>query len=50
MIRFYFDEAKAVETLVYIATAWPKITPFYLSKVLFLADRNHLRNFGRRSC
>jgi uncharacterized phage-associated protein len=47
MIRFNFDEAKAVETLVYIASAWPKITPFYLSKVLFIADRDHLRQFGR---
>jgi len=47
MIRFNFDEAKAIETLVYIASAWPKITPFYLSKVLFIADRDHLRQFGR---
>jgi len=47
MIRFYFDESKAVETLVYIASAWPKITPFYLSKVLFIADRDHLRRYGR---
>jgi uncharacterized phage-associated protein len=47
MIRFYFDEAKAVETLVYIADAWPRITPFFLSKVLFVADRDHLRDFGR---
>jgi len=47
VIRFNFDESKVVETLVYIASAWPKITPFYLSKVLFIADRDHLRQFGR---
>jgi uncharacterized phage-associated protein len=47
MIRFNFDESKAVETLVYIARAWPGITPFYLSKILFFADRDHLREFGR---
>ena len=47
MIRFNFDESKAVETLVFIAQAWPAITPFYLSKVLFFADRDHLRAFGR---
>jgi uncharacterized phage-associated protein len=47
MIRFNFDESKAVETLVYVARAWPDITPFYLSKVLFFADRDHLREFGR---
>lgn len=47
MIRFNFNESKAVETIAYVATVWPKITPFYLSKVLFFADRNHLRQFGR---
>ena len=38
---------RLVETLGYIASAWPKIAPFYLSKVLFFADRDHLRQFGR---
>jgi uncharacterized phage-associated protein len=47
MIRFNFDESKAVETLVYVARAWPDITPFYLSKILFFADRDHLREYGR---
>jgi uncharacterized phage-associated protein len=47
MIRFNFDESKALEALVYVARAWDGITPFYLSKVLFFADRNHLRAFGR---
>jgi uncharacterized phage-associated protein len=47
MIRFNFDESKAVETLVYVARAWPDITPFYLSKILFFADRDHLRDYGR---
>jgi uncharacterized phage-associated protein len=47
MIRFQFNESKAVEALVFIAQRWPGITPFYLSKVLFFADRDHLRAFGR---
>jgi uncharacterized phage-associated protein len=47
MIRFKFDESKALEALVYVAKAWPRITPFYLSKILFFADRNHLRAYGR---
>ncbi|HEY7301046.1 MAG TPA: Panacea domain-containing protein [Xanthobacteraceae bacterium] len=47
MIRFNFDESKVLETLVYLARAWPGITPFYLSKVLFFADRDHLRAYGR---
>jgi uncharacterized phage-associated protein len=47
MIRFNFDESKALEALVYVAGGWPGITPFYLSKVLFFADRDHLRKYGR---
>jgi uncharacterized phage-associated protein len=47
MIRFQFNESKAVEALVFIAQRWPGITPFYLSKVLFFADRDHLRQYGR---
>jgi hypothetical protein len=50
MVRFNFNEAKTVEAMVFIADRWPKkpgITPFYLAKVLFFADRNHLRAYGR---
>jgi uncharacterized phage-associated protein len=47
MIRFQFNESKAVEALVFIAQRWPGITPFYLSKVLFFSDRDHLRQYGR---
>ncbi len=47
MVRFNFDESKAIEALVYVAGEWAGITPFYLSKVLFFADRDHLRQYGR---
>jgi uncharacterized phage-associated protein len=47
MIRFNFDEAKTVEAVVLIAQRWPGITPFFLAKVLFFADRDHLRAYGR---
>jgi uncharacterized phage-associated protein len=47
MVRFQFNESKAVEALVFIAQRWPGITPFYLSKVLFFSDRDHLRKYGR---
>lgn len=47
MVRFQFNESKAVEALVFVAQRWPGITPFYLSKVLFFADRDHLREYGR---
>jgi len=47
MTRFNFNETKTVEALVLIASRWPRITPFFLAKVLFFADRNHLRAYGR---
>ena len=47
MVRFQFNESKAVEALVFIAQRWPGITPFFLSKVLFFSDRDHLRKYGR---
>jgi uncharacterized phage-associated protein len=45
--RFNFNESKTVEALVFIATRWPGITPFFVAKVLFFADRDHLRAYGR---
>jgi hypothetical protein len=47
MVRFKFDESKTLEAIVYVATYWRGLTPFYLSKILFFADRNHLRAYGR---
>lgn len=46
-IRFQFDETKAVETLAYIATRWPRVTAFYASKILFFAEKLHLNRYGR---
>jgi|RhiMetdeSRZDD1v2_1073273.scaffolds.fasta_scaffold486047_1 uncharacterized phage-associated protein len=47
MVRFNFNEAKAVEAITFIAKRWEGITPFFLAKVLFFADRDHLRKYGR---
>lgn len=47
MLRFPFDERKALEAVVLVAKAWPGITPFYASKVFFIADKDHLNLFGR---
>jgi uncharacterized phage-associated protein len=47
MVRFNFNESKTLEALVFIASQWPGITPFYVAKVLFFADRDHLRTYGR---
>ena len=46
-VRFNFNESKTIEALVFIATRWPGITPFFLAKVLFFADRDHLRSYCR---
>jgi uncharacterized phage-associated protein len=47
MLRFQFDERKAVEALTYIASAWPRVTAFYASKVMFFAEKKHLNSYGR---
>jgi len=47
VIRFLFDEKKALEALVLVASEWPGISPFYASKVFFLAEKQHLNQFGR---
>jgi uncharacterized phage-associated protein len=47
MTRFNFNEIKTLEAVVFIAEQWKGITPFYLAKILFFADRNHLRAYGR---
>lgn len=47
MLKFRFDEEKALETLCLVAERWPGVTPFYLSKTLYLAEREHLNRYGR---
>jgi hypothetical protein len=47
MIRFQFNESKAIEALVLVAQRWPGIIPFFLTKVLFFSDRDQLRKYGR---
>jgi len=47
LLRFQFDEKKGVETLAYIASQWPGITPFFASKVLFFAEKWHLNRYAR---
>lgn len=47
MLRFQFNEKKAVEAITHIASSWPGITPFYASKVLFFAEKWHLNKYSR---
>jgi uncharacterized phage-associated protein len=46
-LKFRISEEKAIEALVWIANEWENITPFYLSKVLFIAEKEHLNRYGR---
>ena len=46
-LRFSFDELKAIEALTYVASKWPDITAFYVSKVLYCAEKTHLNRYAR---
>lgn len=46
-LKFRISEEKAIEALVWVASEWENITPFYLSKVLFFAEKDHLNQYGR---
>lgn len=46
-LRFQFNERKGTEALAYITAAWPNVTAFYASKVLFFAEKAHLNVYGR---
>jgi uncharacterized phage-associated protein len=47
MLRFPFDEKKALEALVMVTRAWPGITAYFAAKVFFIADKQHLNKYGR---
>jgi len=46
-LKFAFSDAKAMDALAYIACKWDGITPFYIAKVLFFAEKWHLNRYGR---
>jgi uncharacterized phage-associated protein len=46
-MRFQFNENKGTEALAYIANAWPNVTVFFASKVLFFAEKEHMNKYGR---
>lgn len=47
VLRLHVNEEKALETLVWIANAWSGVSPFCLSGVLFLAEKDHFNKYGR---
>jgi uncharacterized phage-associated protein len=46
-LRFKFSEDKALEALCWIAREWPGVTAFYVSKIMFYAEKFHLNRYGR---
>lgn len=46
-MKFSVDREKSVEALVYIASRLPGVTRFTAGKIIYFADRDHLRRYGR---
>lgn len=46
-MEFVLDKEKAVEALIYIARKVPGVGRFHAAKILYFAERFHLREFGR---
>lgn len=46
-IKFPFHEGKAIEALAFIAQLRPGLTPLFVSKILFYAEKWHLNRYGR---
>ena len=47
MIRLRFNSTKAIQAIDYIARNQPGLTQYYVGKILFFADREHLLDYGR---
>lgn len=47
MTRFKFDWEKAIQAIDYIASLRPGMTQYYIGKIMFFADREHLVDYGR---
>lgn len=47
MTRFTVNWDKAIEAIDFIAARKPGVTQYYIGKILFFADREHLLDFGR---
>ncbi len=46
-IKFHINWGKAIEAIVWLADRQPDIDHFRIAKVLYYADKSHLRQFGR---
>ena len=46
-LKFAFNSAKALEALAYVANAKPGLSPLYVAKIFFYAEKWHLNRYGR---
>lgn len=46
-IKFPFHEGKAIESLALLAQECPGLTPLFVSKIMFYAEKWHLNRYGR---
>jgi hypothetical protein len=46
-LRFPFSEVRAAEALAFIAGVSPDLTPLYVAKILFYAEKWHINRYGR---
>lgn len=49
-LRFKFDYKKCVEAIQFLALNRPGITQYYVGKVMFFADKEHILDWGRPIC
>ncbi len=47
MIRFTFDWEKTIDAIEFLAEQKPGLTQYYIGKLLFFADREHILDYGR---
>lgn len=49
-LQFKMNWAKAVEAIHFVASIHPGITPYYIAKLFYFADKAHLADWGRSIC
>jgi uncharacterized phage-associated protein len=47
MLKFAFNEAKALAALAFVANEQPGLTTLFVSKILFFAEKWHINRYGR---
>lgn len=47
MIRFKLDWERTIQAIDFIAAQKPNLTQFFISKIVYLADKEHLLDYGR---